>query len=56
MTDYIFDLDLDYDFSKYDLQHNLKLLEKLFGNEFTIKYTIINKIISFKITEQCCKP
>jgi hypothetical protein len=49
MTDYIFDLDLDYDFPKYDLQHNLKLLEKLYSNEFLIKYTIHNKIISFKV-------
>jgi hypothetical protein len=49
MIDYIFDLDLEYDFPKYDLQHNLKLIENLYSNEFTIKYTILNKIISFKI-------
>jgi len=49
MTGYIFNLDLDYNFSKFDLQHNLILLEKLYGNEFIIKYTINNKNISFKV-------
>lgn len=49
MTDYIFNLDLDYNFSKFDLQHNLILLEKLYGNKFIIKYTINNKNISFKV-------
>jgi len=51
MTEHIFNLDLnlDYDFKRYDLQHNLFLLEQLYGNEFTIKYTLNNKIISFKV-------
>ena len=49
MTEYIFNLDLDYNFQKFDLQHNLYLLEKLYGNEFLIKYTLHNKIISFKV-------
>jgi hypothetical protein len=51
MTEHIFNLDihLDYDFKRYELQHNLFLLEQLYGNEFTIKYTLNNKIITFKV-------
>lgn len=49
MTEHIFDLNLDYNFPKYDLQQNLNLLEKLYSDEFTIKYTLNNKIITFKV-------
>ena len=49
MTNNIFDLNLDYNFSKFNLQHNLKLLEKLYSDEFTLQYKINNKVISFKV-------
>ena len=47
MTNNIFDLNLDYNFPKFNLQHNLKLLEKLYSDEFTLQYKINNKVISF---------
>jgi hypothetical protein len=49
MSEHIFNLDLDYNFPKFNLQNNLYLLENMLGNEFEIKYTLHNKLFSFKV-------